>query len=378
MKIALIIRRLNVRGGAQRQALALAQELKKRGHDILLYVAEGGWEASYPELLQGLSIAAITSPHDMARDFDILNPHDRWAHAIACAYKKKVRAVPSIWMMNDLPTRWFSLFRESECRGEKLSLFKEYGARIFDFFTFRRDIRCQDAIAVLDNRDAAWLKRFFGKDAVVVRSGVDSTRSEFRARTMPTGKKLSILLTGILLPHRRFEDLIDAVAILQKDGYSILVDIIGDESQNSAYAKRLKDRVQALNLSSAIRFLGKVSEGDLLTHYSSHDIFVFPNHLQSWGLAVFEAMATGMPVIVSKTAGPSEVLTDGENALLVEPKSPQSIAEALRHLAESSELFQKLSKNGRMFVEKNMSWETYADTMLELFNKALSHYVISH
>lgn len=367
-----------MRGGAQRQALALAQELKKRGHDIFLYVAESGWEASYPELLRGLPIAVIMSTRDMAKDFDILNPHDRWAHTIACAYKKEIRAIPSVWTMNDLPTRWFSLFRESECRGEKLSFFKEYGARIFDFFMFRSDIRCQDSIAVLDNRDVAWVKQFFGKQAVVVRSGVDISHIGFHARHAPIGKKFSILLAGILLPHRRFEDLIDAVVILQKDGYSIEVDIIGDESQNKEYATQLKERVHSLNLSNRIRFLGKVSESELLKHYGSHDIFIFSSHLQSWGLAVFEAMASGLPVIVSKTAGPSEVLTDGENTLLIEPKSPQSIAEAIRRLTGSPELFQKLSKNGRTFVEKNMSWEKYADAMLEIFNKSLRHRDVNH
>lgn len=374
MKIAIIIRRLNVRGGAQRQALALAQELKKRGHEIFLYVVEGGWEESYPDLLQGLPIAVITSPRGMARDFDILNPHDRWAQTIACAYKKEIRSIPSVWMMNDLPTRWFSLFRESECREEKLSFFKKYGAKIFDFFAFRADIRCQDAIAVLDNRDAAWLKQFFRKDAIVIRSGLDISRIGFRTRNAPVGKKLSILLTGILLPHRRVEDLIDAVALLQKDGYSIWVDIIGDESQNREYAECLKERARALYLSNQVRFLGKVSEDKLLNHYGSHDIFVFPSHLQSWGLAVFEAMATGLPVIVSKTAGPSEVLTNGENALLIEPKSPQSIAEAIRRLAESPGLFQKLSRNGRAFVERNMSWGKYTDEMLELFESQLQIY----
>lgn len=374
MKIAIIIRRLNVRGGAQRQALALAQELKKRGHGIVVYVAEGGWEGSYPELLDGLSIAAVASPHDMEKDFDILNPHDRWAHTIACAYKKRVRAIPSVWMMNDLPTRWFSLFRESECRGEKLSWWKERGAKLFDFFTSRRDILCQDAIAVLDYRDAAWVKQFFGKDAAVVRSGLDISHIDFRARQAPVGRTISVLLTGILLPHRRFEDLIDAVAILQKEGYSISVDIIGDESQNREYADRLTKRVQSLNLSHAVKFLGKVSERELFNHYGSHDVFVFPNHLQSWGLAVFEAMAAGIPVIVSKTAGPSEVLTDGENALFTEPKSPGSIAAALRRLVASPGLFQALSKNGRTFVEKNMSWEKYADEMLALFTHQIYKY----
>ncbi|MDZ4260263.1 MAG: hypothetical protein U1A25_01235, partial [Candidatus Sungbacteria bacterium] len=67
--------------------------------------------------------------------------------------------------------------------------------------------------------------------------------------------------------------------------------------------------------------------------------------------------ASGCPVIVSKTAGASEVLTDGENALLVPPKNP--------------DLYEQLSRKGRLFVEQNISWRKYTEYMLKVFEEVI-------
>jgi len=81
--------------------------------------------------------------------------------------------------------------------------------------------------------------------------------------------------------------------------------------------------IKQFSLSDCVVFHGHISEEKLVEFYSTSDIFVFPNYPQTWGLAVFEAMGCGTPVVVSTSCGASEVLTDKENAILVPPKSPE-------------------------------------------------------
>jgi glycosyltransferase involved in cell wall biosynthesis len=114
-----------------------------------------------------------------------------------------------------------------------------------------------------------------------------------------------------------------------------------------------------------------VSEEELRHAYQTHDIYVSPNHLQSWGLAVFEAMASGAPVIVSKTAGASEILTDGANALLVDGKAPEQIAQAIERLAGDPKLHAMLSMAGRKFVEENVTWKYSAKNAIKIFEDCL-------
>ena len=151
-----------------------------------------------------------------------------------------------------------------------------------------------------------------------------------------------------------------------------MLTIIGDPTTDHAYADAIMNLVRGYNLDNAITFRGRVDETELYEAYAHHDIFLFPSHLQSWGLAVFEAMASGLPVIVSKTAGASEILIHGEHALIVDPKTPSQIAGAVQRLLNDTSLYTDISKKGREFVEHTLSWRRYAQDMKRIFSTAFS------
>jgi glycosyltransferase involved in cell wall biosynthesis len=77
-----------------------------------------------------------------------------------------------------------------------------------------------------------------------------------------------------------------------------------------------------------------------------------------------------LPVIVSETAGASEVLEDKKTAMIVPPYSPESIAQAAEELVQNPTLYTNISRDGRSFVVKNISWEHYAAQLLELCKDA--------
>ncbi len=391
MKIAIIIRKLNTRGGNQRHVLSLAQELVKRGHRVTLYTFIYSPADCYEDLLKGLDVISLAYyPHTsrflffkenhasqqladrIDSDTEILNPHDQVCYRVAYYYKKRVKNIPSVWVMHDMPTRRFSFMREQEVNTRfHVSLLKLGIATILDWWECYTFIRVQDRIVVLDYRDQEWVKQYFKINAIVVRNGIDIVSFPFIPQHSLSKNNVRLLASGIFFPHRRFEDAIDAVKILHDAGIAATLDIVGFFSKSSAYHHELCKRLDGLGMSSFITFLGKVSEDDLRALYACHNIFIFPNHLQSWGLAVFEAMASGCPVIVSKTAGASEVLTDGEHALLVSPKSPEEIAHAVKRLIDNPNLYQMLSRNGRLFVEQHISWERYTDSLLSVFDSVL-------
>jgi glycosyltransferase involved in cell wall biosynthesis len=136
------------------------------------------------------------------------------------------------------------------------------------------------------------------------------------------------------------------------------------------YYNKIKELINKLGLSQEVELLGKVSDERILHEYKTNDIFVFASHMQSCGLSVFEAQASGLPVIVSKTSGSSELLTDHENCIIVEPKSPEAIAAAVKELIDQPELYERIANAGRRFVEENVSWSRYTDEMLDFFKSA--------
>lgn len=372
MNIAIIIRRLNVKGGAQRQALSLARELRNTGHNVALYTFFYDKEKCFSDLLDGMAVYSsnVADPKVLANlvdpKIDVLNPHDQEAYKVAYYFKKSIKNTPSVWMMNDVPSKDFGFWKENQFNPDlRRSFLKALYHKFYDW----RDsmfINTQNKITVLDNWNKGLVKQYFKKDAVVVRSGLDIEKFKFNEHKIANNKSIKLLTTGIFFPHRRFEDLITTTSFLP----NATLTIIGDTNNDKKYYEKLKNLVSSLDLESKVKFLGKISDEELVESYKTHDIFVFPNHLQTWGLAVFEAMAVGIPTIVSRTAGASEVLSDRENSMLVNPKTPEEIKKAILDLVSNLALYYSISKNARKFVEENISWKKYAQDMATIFSNS--------
>ena len=403
MKIAIIHSRLNIKGGSQRHCLAYASALQQLGHDITVYVMAYERERCFPEMLDKLRVRPLAGYHpdkqkskskwlkffnyfvysrresraaqslaaQIQDDTDILFAHDRLAFRVATFAKKRL-GIPSVLMMADILTKSWASWRQSELDARlALPLRTRMFYKLIDAYEMRRFIKPHDALIVVDTRTKEWAKRYFHKDAVVVRNGIEIDTFPYREHSSPRQNAVKLLAVGIFFVHRRYEDIIKAAAILRKRGVDVKLVIAGDNQTPAyaAYGKVLYSLVAELNLRSRVSFPGRISEEELIRLYGEYDMYISANHLQSWGLAVFEAMACGMPVIVSKTAGASEVLTHGENALLVNPKAPEEIADAVEHLIKNPSLYAHMSERGRKFVEANISWERSAKSVVEIFEK---------
>ena len=405
MKIALIESYLNGKGGSQRQALSFAVEFQKLGHDVTVYAVTHDKGEGFLELISQLKVislpggfkappakkrrffgflnyiayakaensAARALAYLIDRDTEILNPHDRLGFHVASYYKKCVKDVPSVLMMSDILTKSWIAWRKSQFDPHyRPSVKQKLFNWLVDAYEVRHFITPHEGMAVLDERTKQWAMDYFHKNATVVRSGLNIEKFSYVPRNAIQGRRVRILMAGIFFLHRRYEDGIRAVKLLEDHGIDASMTITGNYIANNeykSYFKRLCSLVKELGLESRVTFAGEVSEDELAANYASHDIYVSPNHLQSWGLACFEAMARGLPAIVSKSAGAAEVLTNGENALLVSPRSPEEIVRAALRLINDAQLYTRISSQGRKFVEENISWEKSARAMLNVFER---------
>jgi glycosyltransferase involved in cell wall biosynthesis len=209
--------------------------------------------------------------------------------------------------------------------------------RLVLFASDMRDARAAAAISVLDERNARMVRRAYRREATIVRSGPRADffdppdRAESRRRLgIPDGVFL-VLGMGVLYPHRRFEDLIDAVPLLGAEGSDLRVLILGSDHRAPGYASALAERVERLGVGDRVE-LGRrsISDEELRAAYAAADVFVFPNVRQTWGLAPLEALASGTPAIVSRGAGVHEVLEGRPGVSVVAAEDPDALAGALR------------------------------------------------
>jgi len=243
----------------------------------------------------------------------------------------------------------------------------------------KKDIKIISAYVVYDKYNQNLISKYLKKESYLIHPGVDfdfwfcpddfKTRHNNNSTDLQNKREFRIISVGHLYPYRCFEDIINALKILDNSdhGMNIILKIVGRQDYSPDYAQFLKDLINSLGMNDKIFFLSDLSDTELKKTYYNSDAFIFVNSGQTWGLAVFEAMACGTPVILSTGCGASEILTDGENAFLVPPKSPEKIADAIMKLKEDPNFGRKLSTNGRKFVEENIRWDLYAKNMERVF-----------
>lgn len=402
MKVGLIIHRLISKGGTQRQVLSLAQELKKKGHSVKVYAFECDPAGTYTDLIDGLEIltpenyepkkvepfwgffkrpsylswwhkrnrTARSLAHMIDRDTEILNPHGFYVYAVSAYFKKEVKNIPCVWSLNTMTLRSWKYWRYKELDPDfHISFAKRLFHHIMDGIEIQKFIRHHE-IVVLNNQNKEYVKQYMGKDAFVVRIGTDAAKFSFKERVPPRNKSARLLCVGSFFEQRRFEDAVLAVKILVKEkGYNIFLSFVGDYMQHPLYFQKVKSLVDMCGLGERIKFLGVVSEEDLRKNYYESDMGLFPSHLSPGNAATFEMMACGAPTIVSRSASTSELLLHEENVLLVNPQMPSELAGAVIRLIDNPELYTKISKNGRKFIEEKMGWASYAQMMEDIFLK---------
>jgi glycosyltransferase involved in cell wall biosynthesis len=107
--------------------------------------------------------------------------------------------------------------------------------------------------------------------------------------------------------------------------------------------------------SSSIHFHGHVARRQLFDAYRTAGVAVFPSYTEAFALAPLEAMAVGCPTIFSDRGSGPELLTHGQEGLLVNPDSPDDIAESILRVVENPSFAAEIGRAGRIRVEQTFS-----------------------
>lgn len=214
------------------------------------------------------------------------------------------------------------------------------------------------------NRDQ--ISAHCGLEPRVLPNGVDTDcfrpleRDESRAASLDLRPGVPVLMTACrLVGWKGVQHALRALALLRQRGYAPRYVVAGD----GEYRGTLESLAGELDLSGQVQFIGTVSHADLPHWYSLACIAVYPSVAnETFGMAIAEAMACGLPVVSTTVGGIPEVV-GAEGGVLVPPRDEQALADALEKLLSSDHLRQRIASAARARVETEFSWERVADLL---------------
>ena len=228
-----------------------------------------------------------------------------------------------------------------------------------------------DAVIVLTEDMKRGIQKIWNKDVFVIPNGIDLERFEnlskedLRSKLEIKEEKI-IVFVGTLRSVKGVKYLIEAMKIIIDKNKNTRLFIVGDGKER----KYLENLVKELVLEKYVTFIGKVPNEEVPEYMAASDVFVLPSLSESFGIVNLEAMASGLPIVATNVRGLPEIIKNGENGFLVEPKNPEQIADKVSLLLEDDELRERMSRKNREKA-KRYSWEAVIEKLESVYESCL-------
>jgi len=388
-------------GGQEFLPLIATMSLRKLGHEVDCFAAVINRNTCHPKIIRKANVKYYA--FEMPIPFFRSSSNHFLSYALAPLYLHKFRKYdvilcfqqPSAWIAKkvkakfNVPYVYYAqgVLRELYPRPldiqVRIHMRIERPVAIFfaDKFKLFKNIdqeavRNADAILANSSKTKMEIQKIYGrKDVEICYPGVDTqlfrplSAEKLRyALTKFNIQKSFLFTTNRHEPHKKLEWLLSIMRyVLKKKPDATLIAAGGF---NKFYTPSLLRLCKKLGLDQKVKFVGRITQEDLISLYNASKVCVFCSPEEDFGLGPIEAMACGKPVVAWSNAGPAETVVNGETGLLAKPFDLEDFGEKVATLLNSNEMCAEMGRRGILYVKKKFSLNNF-NRKLE---NTLSHY----
>ncbi len=182
----------------------------------------------------------------------------------------------------------------------------------------------------------------------------------------------NVAMVGRVVPIKDVLTGIKAFDALVKEVPNSMLFIIGPTDEDEEYYQRCVDLVELLNIKDKVVFTGRAN---VIEYYGKMDVLLMSSISEGQPLVQLEAMAAGLPVVVTNVGNCAEIALDpdGQSGFVVEPKDYVLMAEKLKLLAEDKVLRETFAKNGKRVVSEKYTLEKMISSYRKLYEEVLEN-----
>jgi glycosyltransferase involved in cell wall biosynthesis len=240
-------------------------------------------------------------------------------------------------------------------------------------------------------------------------NGIDTAEfSRDRRCNAPPRREKRILYAGAVSPHKGLHVLLDAFSIVVSEYPEVRLDVVGSQANYplaetfdsqereliesiypfyaydwvsrlkaklslapadaGSYLAQLKDRLSA-EASGKVAFLGFIPRPELVDLYYNADVFAFASIWnEGFGIPPVEAMAAGVPVVVTCSGAMPEIVRNQQTGFVVRKNDPHALAVSILKLLRDDDLREKMGRTARSWVHQNFTWDRVAEKMHKCYS----------
>ena len=309
------------------------------------------------------TLSAFVDEQLATGNFDLVYIHETWHYGSYAAARAAIRhGVPYIQVFHGALDPW----RTRRKRFRKI---------VYAWAVQKRLANSAAALHVLtQNEKAQVAERGFTAPSFVIPNGIDSDRtdavpdtSDFLGRYPRLNGKRVILFLGRLHPMKGLDILARGFSIVASGIEDAVLLVAGPDEDGTRSA--IEAILRESGVLDRVVFTGLLTGNDKAAVLACADIFVLPSHSEGFSHAVLEALAAGLPVVISEQCHFSEVAE--HDAGFVVKTSAASVADAIGALLSDDELRVRMGRNGRELVTARYTWDAIAQSVIDMVHNIL-------
>lgn len=377
MRIYLIFARFKVLSGAERLILSLARELRRRGFEPVLVCHT--MHPSARQIAEASGIRVVAAGRSLDRFGNrYLNAVLDYLSSFELLDRVESDEAPCVFFGASLPALfWFKRVRRARNRclhfcfepprfldRDREDILRRVSsvARMVlrpAFAVYRHLARAfvsaADAVLTQGVFGRSEIERAYGRSAIVIQHG-----PELAFLQRPERAPLTVMTVNYLHPRKRVGLFLQTLAVLRERGLPIRGCIVGEGPERQA----LEGEASRLGLASLVSFRGFVPDADLPAAYAEADLYLHTGRLESFGLSLLDALASGLAVVSVAEGGPTEILEHRVTGWLAEA-NPESLADGIEKLALDGDLRRTIGRSAAQMVSSRYGWSIGTEALVE-------------
>lgn len=322
----------------------------------MTYLGSGKFKNAYYSIKQSIKngIFHLVAEFELKRKIDIRDIDIVYSNVSTIdfgAWLANKYSIPHVWHVRE--------FMEKDIKGRPAS------HNYIDMMNKSRAVICISNVLA-----ETWITK--GVKAGIIKTiynGIDDVENYQPKKTFYNGGKLKCVFMGSAARHKGIDHLIDAISIVNKNGYDISLDIFGNYEND--YGKAMKVKVSDLDLCECVNFKGFYP--DVQNILNQYDLGFVCSESEAFGRVTIEFMLSELAVIATNSGANPEIVISNETGLLYKFNDSDDLAKKILELIKNPEETSQMGKKGRESALKNFTAHDNARNVYCVINNVLNN-----